>query len=286
MTRLALGLSALLLLAAPTAFADAVYLTNGSAFEDVVATVRGEQVVIRLSYGEIVLPMTSVERLEVGRSALEEYLGRRDDLRARGGRAEEWVELSRWARARGLDHAFGEAARTAASLDPAAPGLAPLMTALEQVWDGELGRWLPYDEHMRRSGMVLADGEWITRPEAEERAEQRRQREAAEAERRRAERSDRTLALAEALIAKELAEVPAPPSVVVPWVSYALPAPVVYPVPVSRVVARAGSSFSATSNQAFPDLVSRQPGSLLPIRSEPAPSNRGSMAPPAGGDGR
>lgn len=271
----------LLLLATPAAFGDAVYLTNGSSFEDVVATVDGERVVIRLAYGEIVLPLASVERLVTGRSALEEYLERRDGLRGSGASAAAWVELAAWARGRGLDPAFAESARKAAALDPTAPGLAPLMVALGQVFEQELGRWLPYDEHMRRRGMVLSDGEWITRAEAEARAEQVRRAADAEAERHRAARSDRTLALAEALLAKELAEEPAPPPpVVVPWVAYALPGPIVYSLPVSGGVGVLGNSFSATSNQAFPDLVSRQPGSLLPIRSEGPASHSGSIAEP------
>lgn len=147
------------------AAADDVLLTNGESFEGVIAEREGEHVRIRLEFGELRLPAASVARIDHASSALADYLEWRRRLRSEGGTAREWLELSRWARGRGLDHGSREALLEAASLDPHLDGLAPGMRDLDYVFEAALDRWIPYAEHMRRAGLVLHRGEWV-RPES------------------------------------------------------------------------------------------------------------------------
>lgn len=152
-----------LLLSLPAAvLADDVYLTNGRVFEGVIAEETETQVRIRMAGGVVAIPRGQVLRLEKGESPLAEYLRRKESLeRAPDAGAAGWLELARWARAQKLEPR--EAALRAARIDPRLPGLAPLLLDLGYVLDEELGRWVPYAESMRRRGLVLVEGEWISR---------------------------------------------------------------------------------------------------------------------------
>lgn len=234
--RLRPALVAAALLALPAA-ADDVHLTNGNVLEDVVARFDGGQVVIQMAGGSLRLPASRVERIAVRESVRTEYLSRRQAL---GGAAADWLALARWARERGFESGFREAARKAATLDPDLAGLPPLMQALGFVRDAAGGPWVTPDELMARRGYVRHQGSWIT---AGERAELLR----AEAERAEAARQawrdasrDRALeelaaaarAQAEASRAREERELRG--SYAGPFV-YSVPAwyvPIPFPVPV------------------------------------------------------
>jgi hypothetical protein len=149
-----------LALALPVA-ADDVHLTNGKVFTGVVARVEGETVAIHLPNGTLRLPAGRVERIERAATALEEYLARRRALVEGEAGAGDWLALARWARARGLDSGFREAARRAAAADPGLPELAPLMAELGFVREGP-GPWLLPDELMARRGYVRHGDSWVT----------------------------------------------------------------------------------------------------------------------------
>jgi hypothetical protein len=97
-----------------------------------------------------------------------EYVERSAALRAASAGAAAWLELAKWARGRELETAAREAGLAAAELDPTLAGLAPFLRGLGYELDAAEGRWLPLAEVMRRRGMVLADGRWMTRSEASE----------------------------------------------------------------------------------------------------------------------
>jgi hypothetical protein len=181
--RIRLLTALLLLLSASAALADDVYLTNGRKFEGVIAEVIDSQVRIQMSGGVLSLPRGQVLRVEKADSVLGDFLARRAALK-RGARAEDWLDLARWAKARGLDHDAREAALVAAGLDPHLAGLGPLLRGWGFVFDVQLDRWIPYGDSMRRRGFVFADGQWITREEYAEKARAREE----EAARRRFER--------------------------------------------------------------------------------------------------
>jgi hypothetical protein len=205
-----LPLLSLLLLAVP-AFADDVYLVNGRKFEGVIAETSGTQVRIRMQGGSISLPKDQVLRVEAGDSNLAEYLRRKEALKkSPAAGAADWLELARWARAKELDQATREAALTAATFDPRNPGLAPILRGYGYVLDPQLDRWVSYSDSMRRRGFVLANGQWLTRDELQEK--QRAQEEAAaryaaaRQEAARAAREDRLATLAEISAARQLAQ--------------------------------------------------------------------------------
>ncbi|HEX4497821.1 MAG TPA: hypothetical protein VIE43_19260 [Thermoanaerobaculia bacterium] len=200
----------LLLLAVP-AFADDVYLVNGRKFEGVIAETSGTQVRIRMQGGSISLPKDQVLRVEAGDSNLAEYLRRKEALKkSPAAGAADWLELARWARAKELDQATREAALTAATFDPRIPGVAPILRGYGYVLDPQIDRWVSYSDSMRRRGFVLANGQWLTRDELQEK--QRAQEEAAaryaaaRQEAARAAREDRLAALAEISAARQLAQ--------------------------------------------------------------------------------
>lgn len=211
------------LIAVP-AFADDVYLVNGRKFEGVVAETAGAQVRIHMQGGTLSLPKEQVLRVDPGDSNLAEYLRRKDLLKkSPSTRAADWLELSRWARARELDQAGRESALAAAALDPRLEGLSPVLRGYGYVLDPQLDRWIPYADSMRRRGLVQSNGQWISREEYQARLqaqeEQAARYYAARQEAARAAREDRLATLAELSMVRQLAQ-PAQPE---PYPPYPFP---------------------------------------------------------------
>lgn len=166
------------LLAIAPAQADVVYLTNGQIFEEVETRLEGSQLRIDLPIGSMSLSLDQVERIDEGESVLGQYQERLAELESDPATGvEAWLELARWATNQGFQRGMRRAALAAATLDPEAEGLAPLMRGLGYIYDTELGveGWLPYDEAMRRRGLVEDQGEWISSEEMQERARTRAQ---------------------------------------------------------------------------------------------------------------
>lgn len=193
------------LLAVAPLSADDVHLINGNTFENVIATVDGDEVRIRLPHGEIALPVNRVQRIDKADSSLAEYLARERGLLLSEAGAAEWLELARWAHRHDLDHGARESALRAARRNPRLEGLGDLLGAYGYVYAEELGRWLTYEESMERRGYVYWEGGWVPRGDLEERL--RRLEE--EVQRRRTRQAEATaqLALEAAIEARIQAEV-------------------------------------------------------------------------------
>lgn len=182
------------LLIGGAASADDVFLKNGRKFEGVIAEVTDSQVRIRMQGGVISLPKSQVLRVDEKDSDLSGYLRRKETLRRAGASAQDWLELARWARTQGLEQGTREAALAAAELDPKLEGLAPILRSFRYAYDEQLGRWVSYEESMRRRGFVFVSGVWVSREELAARDRQREQeiaRRRADAEAARAERTAR-----------------------------------------------------------------------------------------------
>jgi len=203
-TRTAAGVLCALLAAWPVT-ADDVHLTNGNTFEDVIATVDGDEVRIRLPHGEIALPVSRVQRIDKADSPLEEYLARERALFLSEAGAAEWLDLARWARRHDLDHGARESALRAARLDPRLEGLEDVLGAYGYLYSEELGRWMTYEESMERRGYVYWEGGWVRRADLEERLRRLED----EVQRRRTQRAEATAqrALEAAIEARIQAEV-------------------------------------------------------------------------------
>jgi hypothetical protein len=166
------------LLAAPPLLADDVYLKNGRSFENVVAEVGDTQVRVHMPGGVLSLPRSAVDRVVKADSSFAEYTRRKQELESRGRgaghggvRAEDWLELARWARSNGLPQGAREAALTAAEINPREPGLAGLLRGFGYVYEASLDRWISYDEAMRLHGFVQEGGTWVSREEHAERVQ-------------------------------------------------------------------------------------------------------------------
>jgi hypothetical protein len=191
--------------------ADDVYLVNGRKFEGVIAETAGSQVRIQMQGGTLSLPKEQVLRVDQGDSNLAEYLRRKDLLKKNPStRAGDWLELSRWARARELDQAGRESALAAAALDPKLEGLGAVLRGYGYVLDPQLDRWVPYADSLRRRGFVQMNGQWISREEYQARLqaqeEENARHYALRQEAARAAREDRLAALAELSIVRDLAQ--------------------------------------------------------------------------------
>jgi len=192
-----------LLLTAGSLVADVIHLKNGRSMEGIVLEESTDQVMIKLAYGEIGLPRSSILEIERGESALAEYLERREALVQRDAFAAEWVALARWADENGLDHSSKESALVAARLDPGVEGLAPLMRGYGYVFDPELAVWLTYDESMRRKGYVQSGDRWLSPAEA---MAERRARDESERQRLEQQRQDRLARAVEMMALARVAE--------------------------------------------------------------------------------
>lgn len=290
--RTGLALLAAAALALPAA-ADDVHLTNGKVFEDVVARVEGDKVVVQMRGGALRLPASRVARIERRDSALTEYLERRQAVAVdRDAGAADWLALAVWARDRGLDSSFREAARKAATLEPDLPGLPPLMQALGYVRDEAGGPWMLPDELMARRGYVRHGDSWIT---AGERARSDSARSSSARDAQRDASRDRALeqlaaaarAQAEAARAREereLAErtrtVAVPMVYAVPGWYVPIPIPVPVPVPGEPPAASPEPPLRGRGGSNRGGWESRVPGSLgsafIPGRLNPE------AAPPPG----
>lgn len=183
--------------------ADVVHLKNGRSIEGIVLEESAVQVMIKLAYGEIGLPRSSILEVERGESALAEYLEQRDALVQYGASAAEWLALARWADGHGLGHSRREASLVAARLEPGLEGLAPLMRRHGYVFDPDLAVWMPYEELMRRQGFVLSGDRWLSPAEAM--AERRAQEESVR-QRQEQQRQDRLARAVEMMALAQIAE--------------------------------------------------------------------------------
>jgi hypothetical protein len=283
---------AVLLLLPALARADEVRLKNGKVFEGVIAVERGDVIEVQIPGGSLSLPRSSVREVVHSASPYGDYLQRAEALRKRDAGAADWLALARWTRRQGLDSAAREAALAAAAQDPKLDGLGPFLRALGYEFDESGGVWVEYAEAMRRKGMVLADGRWVTRGEA---AESARQREEELRQRRRERDADRLedaaaqarLAAAELELSRArrpsenagVVIVPSsylwpvavfpgyfPPAVPLPLPPSPLPEP---RDPTPRPVPQAHRGTMTL------DVTTRQPGSLFPGEPRPSASSSG-----------
>jgi hypothetical protein len=153
------------------ASADAVYLKNGQSFEGVEAVVLGGQVRIDLAIGSMRIAMSQVERIEEVDSTLGDYRDRELQLGREPEDAADWIALALWARTHDFAPGVAKAALMAARLDPELDAVEPLMASLHYLYDDVARQWVPYDDAMRRRGLVEDRGGWITPEEKRERAD-------------------------------------------------------------------------------------------------------------------
>jgi tetratricopeptide (TPR) repeat protein len=164
------------------AAADEVFLKGGGKVSGRIVSRTETKIEVDVGAGRIGVPMSSVLRIEEGRSPLHAYAERAAQIAA--GDADAWVALGEWAEAQGLGTQAREAYRRALAASPSDPranqGLGNVLLD---------GRWVSEDEAYQARGYVRFEGEWITPVEHEailrqRAAEDDRQRQRQEADAR------------------------------------------------------------------------------------------------------
>lgn len=253
--------------------ADRVELKNGQVFEDVVAIETADHVRLRLEGGEMRLLRSQVSHIEKSDSPYARFLSRKEALEASfETQPSDWLDLARYAQSRGFKQSAREAARVAAELDPALPGIEALLKPHGFVRDDESGSWEPRAQAMARRGLVEHRGGWV--PVEQRRADLAREREAEERRRQEALAERRTAALesaAAAAFVRAAEPRPAPTAVVILPTLASFPVPWFFvpgaPSPTQPDVAvRTERPADADRLHSAPrtDLMTRQPGSLIP----------------------
>jgi len=154
MMRIGMTSFVLLLLSSPL-LADTVYLKGGGKVSGRMVSRTETEVEVDVGAGTVKVPMAKVDRIDEGRSALDEYAARAAALGPQD--VDGWRELGRWAKSRGLNTQARQAYEKVLAL---APGDPEANQALGQVQVD--GRWVSEEESYRARGYVKFEGEWMT----------------------------------------------------------------------------------------------------------------------------
>jgi hypothetical protein len=149
-----------LVLAPALAFADDVFLKGGGRITGRIVARSARTLDIDIGAGRVTLSMNSVERIEEGRSPLEQY----DDRAAAMAPDDRdgWLRLARWASGEALGTQARRAYERVLEIDPANPEANQAFGRVELD-----GRWVTEEERYRARGYVQFEGEWLTPAERE-----------------------------------------------------------------------------------------------------------------------
>ncbi len=145
----------LLIGASAASQADVVFLKSGSKMEGRIVERTDTSVEIDIGAGSLTLPMSSVDHIEEGRSALDEV-----DERAKALSSDDldgWLELARFASREGLGAQSKWAYQYVLELDPQSSEANRALGRVEID-----GRWMTEDEAYRARGYVNFEGQWMT----------------------------------------------------------------------------------------------------------------------------
>jgi hypothetical protein len=132
-----------------------VHLKSGGSVEGRVIERTASSVEIDIGAGSITLSMETVDRIEEGRSPLDDY----DDRAARLDENDRdgWLELARWASSEGLGTQSRRAYEKVLSISPDHPEANAALGRVEHD-----GRWMSEEEAYKARGYVKFGGEWMT----------------------------------------------------------------------------------------------------------------------------
>jgi hypothetical protein len=135
--------------------ADVVFLKHGAKLEGRIVERTDSSLRIDIGAGTLTLPMSNVDRIEEGRTPLDDFDERAGELDASD--RDGWLELAQWASDQGLGQQSVQAYRRVFELDPSHP---EANRALGRV--NVEGRWMTEDEAYRARGYVRFEGRWMT----------------------------------------------------------------------------------------------------------------------------
>ena len=135
--------------------ADVVLLKSGGKLEGRIVKQTETSVEVDVGAGSFTLPMSSVDRIERGRSGLDEYDDRAAKLAPND--RDGWLELARWASRAGLGTQSRRAYQHVLKIDPNDPEANRAQGRVQVE-----GRWMTEDEAYRARGYVRFEGRWVT----------------------------------------------------------------------------------------------------------------------------
>jgi hypothetical protein len=150
----------LVLLVPGALFADEVYLKDAGSISGRIVEQNETTVKVDIGDGFIAVPASRVERIEKGRSALDEYADRAAKLGPQD--VEGWKTLARWAMKQGYPGQAREAANKVLAIAPNDPDARKALGFVSLD-----GKWVTLEESYRAKGYVKFDGEWMTPAEAQ-----------------------------------------------------------------------------------------------------------------------
>jgi hypothetical protein len=150
----------LVLLVPGALFADEVYLKDAGSISGRIVEQNETTVKVDIGDGFIAVPASRVERIEKGRSALDEYADRAAKLGPQD--VEGWKTLARWAMKQGYPGQAREAANKVLAIAPNDPDARKALGFVSLD-----GKWVTLEESYRAKGYVKFDGEWMTPGEAQ-----------------------------------------------------------------------------------------------------------------------
>jgi hypothetical protein len=155
----------LLLFLAMPARADEIVLRGGRSLMGEIVARTATSVTIEIGPGRVTLPLTAVDRVVSGPSALATYRDRAQRLSSED--AAGWLALGLWARDHGLATQAATAFERAIAIDPSNE---QAQQALGRVRVAD--RWMTRDDAYRAQGIVQFQGDWLTPQEREARLAQ------------------------------------------------------------------------------------------------------------------
>jgi hypothetical protein len=141
-------------------FADDVILKGGAKFTGRIVEQNDKMVTVDIGSGVVGVPMSRVEKITKGHSALDEYDARAAKLKEKD--AAGWRDLGRWASQQGLSAQSRLAYQNVLAVSPNDAEAREAMGFVQLD-----GRWVTEEESYRARGFVQYDGEWMTREDAQ-----------------------------------------------------------------------------------------------------------------------
>jgi hypothetical protein len=146
-------------LAASTAAADEIQLTNGRKITGNVSKKDANKVVVEVGAGTITLDAKEVSSINPGKTPLNEYEERWGAVKDSKKASELW-ELATWAKSKGLTRYTAPLAAKVIEIEPDHAG-ARAELRHEKVG----GKWLTFEQAQEARGLVFMDDRWVTKAE-------------------------------------------------------------------------------------------------------------------------
>lgn len=141
-------------------FADKVKLQNGAVVDGIVKE-EGEKIIVETGLGVVKFDRKDVETIEKGKSKLEEYYEKFDDIK-NSKNADDFYKLAKWAKDNALPKFVRNLYEKTIELNPDHEGARRALGF--QLYQG---KWMTQDEFMTAKGFIKFRDKWMTEAEKE-----------------------------------------------------------------------------------------------------------------------